>query len=86
MALAKSTATPTHFFYPKFKAGDLCKIKYSKNFPELEGLTVELLEDAQVCCDQSGKQWVGYPTDLQYRGANICPVETQLTKIGEVEL
>ena len=83
---AKPLATPTHFFYPKFKAGDLCRIKSCQSYPELKGLTVELLEDAEVCSDGSGRKWIGYETDLHYRGAIICARENSLTKIGEVEL
>jgi hypothetical protein len=82
MARAKSTATPTYYFVPKFKAGDLCKIKYSKNNPEIKGLTVEILRGAEVHQDQFGRHWVGYETDLQYRGAIICAHENTLVKIG----
>jgi hypothetical protein len=83
---AKQLATPTHYFYPKFKAGDLCRLKSCRAYPELKGLTVAILRDAEVHENLVGKCWVGYETDLTYRGKVICAHENSLTKIGEVEL
>ena len=85
MALAKSTATPTHFFTPKFKKGDICRLKNHKISTELNGLTVTILAPLSVVTssDFPNEIWLGYETDLCYRDRWIYPRESQLVKIGE---
>lgn len=90
MARAKSssTATPTHFFYPKFKKGDICRLKRCTGYPEINGLTVTLQSDliATKNSDNLSQAYLGYRVDLVYKGKNFCIQEDQLIKIGEVEL
>ena len=85
---AKSLATPTHFFYPKFKKGDICRLKRCTAYPELNGLTVTLQSNLVATKNRSNQAeyWVGYEVDLVYKGNAFCMQEDQLTKIGEVEL
>lgn len=87
-ARAKSLAAPTQTFSPRFKKGDICKLRKSKQIPELNGFVVTLLSDIQAIqsCDQPHRWWLGYETDLCYRDRWIFPSEDQLIKIGEVEL
>ena len=90
MARAKSssTATPTHFFYPKFKKGDICRLKRCTSYPELNGLTVTLQSDLIATKNRLDHKeyWLGYEVDLVYKGFSFCFQEDQLTKIGEVSL
>jgi len=85
---AKPQATPTHFFYPKFKKGDICRLKRCTAYPEINGLTVTLQSDliATKNAHNLSEAYLGYEVDLVYMGNKFCIQEDQLTKIGEVEL
>ncbi|MBU3595109.1 hypothetical protein ICN10_01690 [Polynucleobacter sp. 86C-FISCH] len=87
-AKAKLLAAPTQTFFPRFKRGDVCKLRKFKPIPELNGFVVTLLSNIQIVqgFDAPHKWWLGYETDLCYRGRWIFPSEDQLIKIGEVEL
>lgn len=63
----------------KFKKGDICFLINCVYYPELNGTEVTLTSDAiEQIGIQSGKEFIGYVSDLFYHGMPISLMEHQL--------
>lgn len=63
----------------KFKVGDVCVVIGTKNYPELLGRELTIVDSIQPIYDEN---WnctrMGYVSDLVHKGVVICPSEEYL--------
>jgi hypothetical protein len=66
--------------YGPFSVGEICRIVHSDSYPELVGMEVRITALASPKRGKTGEVWIGYDTDLCYRGKDVTPPESYLRR------